>query len=177
MTTLETLIDGKISFEKKLEAELLKIDCFFQDNIWDGYSDENDPKFISREDFYAIEALTDKIKHMILYIGCPNSVMPMIQSICTRKIKYWQGNNSLQTADVKSYFFNEETKRGFEKVTHKGFRKGKQLKRIDDVARVKKSTFLYDKGIVLKGHFRWNNRGYMLSRRATDLLANYFELH
>lgn len=39
-------INYKATFDKVLEQELLKFICFFQDNLWDGYSDENDSKFI-----------------------------------------------------------------------------------------------------------------------------------
>ena len=35
----------------------------------------------------ALEALADKIRHMIFDIGCPNSVKPMLESICKNKIK------------------------------------------------------------------------------------------
>lgn len=159
-------IESKTSFEKVLEKELLKFVCYFQDNLWDGYSDEDDPKFITPEDFEAIEALSDKIKHMTLYIGCPNSVEPMLQSIAERKVKRWQGNDALTTENHVVY---EE---GRPKVV-KGFKKGKQLRTKQQKARVSKSIGYYgDTGKIIVGHFRWNNQGYILSRRCTDLLTN-----
>ncbi len=43
---------------------------------------------------------------------------------------------------------------------------------------VKKATeFEWQRNGILKGHFRWNNRGYMLSRKATDLLELYYEMN
>lgn len=166
------LADVKQSFEGKVKQELLKMDCYFQDFLWDGYSDLTDPDFISSDDFDAIQALTDKMFHMIFNIGCPNSVLPMLESICTRKIKRWQGNNSIETDNHTTWVWDNERRK--QKIVVQGFKKGKQLKTIDQVARVKKSKGYYnDAGIVLVGHFRWNNRGYLLSRRCTDLLQDY----
>lgn len=169
------LADLKQTFENKIKDELLKMDCFFQDHLWDFANEEfSENKFITAEDFEAIQALTDKIKHMICNIGCPNSVRPMLESICTRKIKRWQGNTSIETDNHTTWIWDNEKRK--QKVVVKGFKKGKQLKTIDQVARVKKSKGYYnDAGIVLVGHFRWNNRGYMLSRRCTDLLNFYTE--
>lgn len=168
------LIDSKISFEEEFKKELLRMDCFFQNHLWDGCADENDPKFITPADFEAIEALTDKIKHMVLNIGCPNSVLPMLQSIVTRRIKRWQGNDALETKDHTVWVCGTDSVRGKNKTVVKGFKKGKQLKSKDQLARVAKSVEYYgDKGTILVGHFRWNNRGYLLSRRATELLSKY----
>lgn len=144
---LNDMIQFKAHFDKHLDAKLLEMDHFFTNYMWDGYT-EDIGQFVSDEDFEAIQALTDKIKHMIINIGCPLSVGEMLVSICDRKIKYWQID---------------------------GDNKGKQLKNKAD--RVRASNEWYyesDKGkMVVKGHFRWNNRGYMLSRVATDVLRAY----
>lgn len=173
---IATLIESKVSFEKNFKNELLKMDCFFQDHLWNGYDDENDPKFITNDDFDAIQALIDKISHMVFNIGCPNSVIPMLESICTRKIKRWQGNNELLTDDhfeYVTYFPSEESNEIATKKVRDvaGFRKGKQIKSIDQLARVKKAD-----AEILVGHFRWNNRGYILSRRCTELLEDYISV-
>ena len=46
---IATLIESKASFEKNFKNELLKMDCFFQDHLWNGYDNENDPKFITSQ--------------------------------------------------------------------------------------------------------------------------------
>lgn len=148
------LIDIRQNFDTSIENELLRMDVFFQNHLWDGFSDPADARFISNDDFEAIQALTDKIEHMVLNIGCPNSVKPMLKSICNRKIKYWCGYD-LYCCD-----------------------KGEQLKTKDKRNMVKKATeFEWQRNGILKGHFRWNNRGYMLSRKATDLLELYYEMN
>lgn len=174
---LGELIQVKQDYTKMIDAKLLEMVCFFQENCWDGYSDENDPKFITNEDFEAIEALSDKINHMIFNIGCPVSVEPMIQSIISRKLKHWQGSDSVETDDRKDYvrYVGEDGITKAKLVITKGHRKGKQLKTRSEKIIVKKSRSYYgNKGIILTGHFRWNNRGYILSRRATDLLDTFY---
>lgn len=161
---LGELLVIKQTFEKRLDEELLKMDCFFQNYLWDGFSDEKDSKFITPDDFEAIQALTDKIKHMVLYIGCPNSVDPMIISICQRKIKHWQG---------ETLFYGG--------MSDKGWVKGKQLRTKDCENIVRKSGRCEDMprlidSYIITGHFRWNNRGYILSRKATDLLKAYYSI-
>jgi len=146
--------------------------------MWNGWEDENDPKFITQEDYEAIEALADKIKHMTLSIGCPNSVEPMLQSICSRKIKYWQAHDNHETKDKTEYRFNTEINRGKTVVIKRGYRKGRQLRTKADLSIIANMDGYYHiprEQRILKGHFRWNNRGYMLSRRATDVLALYLE--
>ena len=174
---LGTLINVKANYNALLDARLLEMVCFFQDNMWDGYSDENDPKFINKDDFDAVEALSDKISHMIYNIGCPVSVEPMIQSIITRKVKHWQGSDSVETDDRK-YHVSVVGADGItttKSLITKGHKKGKQLKSRDEKRIVWNSAGYYgDKGIILSGHFRWNNRGYILSRRATDLLESFY---
>jgi hypothetical protein len=157
---LGEIIYTRQNIEKLVHTQLLAMDVWFQNHLWDGYSDEDDPKFISNEDFEAIQALTDKIKHMTLNIGCGISVEPMLQSICERKIKHWQG---------EPLFYG-----GMDK---KGWIKGKQLKTKDNINLVKKcgSNEGTNWKYIISGHFRWNNRGYILSRRATDLLNYYYE--
>lgn len=152
-SSLTELISQHISYEERISNSLLEMDVFFQNHLWDGFSDENDPKFITPDDFEAIQALTDKMMHMILNIGCPNSVVPMLESISERKIKHWVGINT----------------------HHNNYSKGKKLNTKDCINRIRKTKDEFDdiNKMVIKGHFRWNNRGYMLSRRATDLLALY----
>lgn len=146
-------INYRVTFDKVLEQELLKFFCFFQNNLWDGYSDEQDPKFITPEDFEAIEALAGKIEHMTLNIGCPNSVEPMLWSIAHRNVKRWS----------------------LVHTPYNDFIKGRQLKSRDALGRTRKEYhFEFQKdNTIAKGHFRWNNRGYILSRRCTDLLTEY----
>lgn len=157
---IATLIESKVSFEKNFKNELLKMDCFFQDHLWNGYDDENDPKFITNDDFEAIQALTDKISHMVFNIGCPNSVIPMLESICTRKIKRWQ---------AERLFYGD--------MERKGWIKGKQLRSKDEINIAKKASQCEwgNDGIIV-GHFRWNNRGYILSRRCAELLEDYISV-
>jgi hypothetical protein len=158
--TLADIINLKIIYEKIVANKLLKMDCFFQEHLWDGYSDINDPKFITDSDFEAIQALTDKINHMIFDIGCPNSVIPMLESIIQRKLKRWNGQYCFYGGD------REYKKQGY------------QIKNKDSLNMVTKALKDEGRGVInnktiLIGHFRWNYRGYILSRRATDLLGQY----
>lgn len=174
---LGELIYTRQNIEKLVHTQLLAMDVWFQEHLWDGYSDENDPKFISNEDFEAIQALTDKIEHMTFNIGCGISVEPMLQSVCQRKIKHWQADNNVETKDIIKYSFDKE-KRTTHTIKRMGFRKGKQLKNNDELRRVYTEDGYYHikpQDRIISGHFRWNNRGYILSRRATDLLAYYCE--
>jgi hypothetical protein len=147
--------------------------------MFDGsQEDENDPSLISDEDYEAIEALVDKVEHMMINIGCPVSVEPMLWSIVSRKVKYWQAEDNIETEDIKKYVFDEETERYKEIVTKKGFKKGKQLKSASDksiVANIDGYYHIAREKRILKGHFRWNNRGYILSRPATDALRIFLE--
>lgn len=152
------LTEIKQTFEKRVKDELLKMDCFFQNHLWDFSTVKfAEHEFITSEDFEAIQALTDKMKHMICNIGCPNSVLPMLESICSRKIKRWQ---------AEALFYG-----GMER---KGWIKGKQLRSKDEINIVKKaSQYEWKKDGIIVGHFRWNNRGYILSKCCTDLLQDY----
>lgn len=166
----------EFNLEEEFRKQLLKMTCFFQENLWNGYDDENDPKFISTEDFEGIEALTDKITHMILNIGCPNSVEPMLYSIASRKIKHWQAGNNVESENVIKYIYNTEKQTTEKKITRRGFGKGRQLKTCNDLDKVYNATPYYKNQVqdrVISGHFRWNNRGYILSRRCTDLILYY----
>ena len=173
---LSELLYTRSRFEKIVEEKLLKMTCFFQEYMWNGWEDENDPKFITKEDYEAIEALVNKMEHMIFNIGSPNSVEPMLLSICSRKIKYWQAHDNIEMDDRTEYRFNEETKHGETVVTKRGFKKGRQLRTKADLSIVANTDGYYhvprDQRII-KGHFRWNNRGYILSRKATDILLLY----
>lgn len=171
------LIEVKANYNKLLDQKLLEMVCFFQENLWDGYSDENDPKFISKDDFDALEALTDKISHMVYNIGCPSSVFPMIESIITRKLKHWQASDTIETDDRTYHaMVIVDGKKKAKKFVTKGHRKGKQLKtRSEKIIVLKSTCWMHQtKGSILTGHFRWNNRGYILSYRATDLLEIFY---
>lgn len=157
---LSELINFKLTFEKEFETKLLAFDCFFQDHLWNGFDDENDPKFITKEDFEAIEALSNKMNHMMFNIGCPNSIEPMLNSIIERKLKCWQANELFLGGDA------EWKKKGY------------QIKTRDCRNRAIKNVERKHHGNnIIKGHFRWNNRGYILSRRATDLLEDYCSIN
>ena len=142
----------KIAEEEKLELRVqqavLEFDCFFQEHMWNGYDDEDDPKFLSPKDFDAIQALSDKIQWMICEIGSPSSVLPMLHSIADRKIKTWVATGEFR---------------------------GKQLKSKGDKAKAHQSyRYVRDKhNMTITGHFRWNWTAYTLSRTATDLLQKY----
>jgi len=175
---LGELLNVKQNMEKLFEAKLLEMTCFFQDRMWDGSGDEDDPKYLTKDDFDALEALADKISHMVFNIGSPTSVEPMIQSIISRKIKCWQGSDSVETNDRVYHvpYVGADGITRTKRMVTKGHRKGKQLKSTDEKRIVHKSKdWMHgDKGIVLRGHFRWNNRAYLLSRLATDLLNEYY---
>lgn len=178
---LGKLIDIRSNFEKIMDAKLLEMVCFFQEHLWDGSGDEDDPKFITKEDFDALKALVGKIQHMIFNIGCPNSVEGMLRSIISRKIKHWQGSNSVETKDRKTFstYVDDKGITRTKPLIIKGHCKGKQLKTKGE-KRVVLQSFEYgsrkrgSQGHILTGHFRWNNRSYLLSRRATDILENFY---
>jgi hypothetical protein len=50
-----------------------------------------------------LESLSEKIRHMILYIGCPNSVRPMLESICKNKIKKLSKDNGRYDNDFLGF--------------------------------------------------------------------------
>ncbi len=179
--TLGDLVEIKITHEKLVKTKLLGLVCFFQDNMWDGSGEEDDPKYVTKEEFDAIEALADKIEHMMFNIGCPNSVQPMLQSIITRRLKHWQGSDSVETKDRKGFiqYKDENGQTRLKTIITKGHKKGKQLKSKDE-RRIVLESFEYGvtkrgaQGHILTGHFRWNNRGYLLSRKVTDMLEDYY---
>lgn len=175
---LGQLLDVRSNYNKLVDEKLLEMLTFFQSFMWNGWEDEDDPKFLSKEDYEAIEALVGKIEHMTFSIGCPNSVLPMLRSICNRKIKYWQAGNNHETKDTTEYRFDEVSKRGHKVITKRGYGKGRQLKTKADLAIIANTDGYYHiprEKRIIKGHFRWNNRGYLLSRKATDLLSLYLE--
>lgn len=164
----------ELNKEKLVKEEVLKMDSFFMEYLDDMGSVERPAGFeyISQEDFEAIEALSDKIFHMTCNIGCPSSVRPMLQSIVSRKVKSWLLDDIDNEFGKITIYYTDGTKR--EKMRYV---KGKQLRTHSDIAIAKKNKTYYNNPIkVARGHFRWNNRGYILSRRATELLAYYFGL-
>lgn len=169
---LGNLLDTKTNFEKILERNLAVFIMYFQKH----HEGKSYPITITEEDMEAINALCAKIKHMSLNIGCPNSVRPMLQSIVKRQIKHWQAGFNVETPDRKRHTYNDK---GLSVTTiKKGFRMGKQLKNRDELRRVYNAIPYYKNEVqkrVIGGHFRWNWRGYVLSRRATDLLGEFLE--
>lgn len=142
----------ELNKDKLMKDEALKMICFFQEYL-NSVDKPNGFKYITVEDFEAIEALSDKIIHMTCNIGCPCSVRPMLHSIVSLKIKRW--------LKFSNYYNNYE--------------RGRQLRTKDCIRKWTKTWGAnYQKdNMILKGHFRWNHRAYTLSRRATDLLEKY----
>tara|TARA_R110000796_G_scaffold11198_1_gene37333 strand:- start:1571 stop:2257 length:687 start_codon:yes stop_codon:yes gene_type:complete len=113
-------------------------------------------------DLLAITALRDKMEHMCFYIGSPASLPDMLKSIINGKIKFWSEGRS--------------------KIDH-----GTQL-RGQHVAQMTRQNgeFKYNNRTAddysmtmtncgyLKGHFRWNYTGYMLSREARDYINDFW---
>ena len=150
---LGELLQTRQEFDKLMKQKTLEMDVWFQNYLWDGYSDENDPHFISTKDFEAIQALSDKMLWMATIIGCPTSIAPMLESIISRKVKHWINHNT---------YYND-------------YKRGKKLNTKDEINRAKKQgEFAWQNDMVVKGHFRWNWKTYMLSRRATDLLEEWY---
>ena len=177
---LSKLIDVRQNYEESVKQRLLEFTTFFHAYMWDACNDEQtDPKYLSDDDYKAIEALADKMKHMILNIGCPTSIEGMLISIIERKIKHWQAYDCVESDDKTRYEYDKTLGRGRTIITSKGFKKGKQLKNNDDLRRVfeasEKWYRRHNVNSVISGHFRWNNRGYILSRVATDALNDYYQ--
>lgn len=150
---ISELIDIRVSYNKSIKSKLIEMVCFFQEYMWNGWEDENDPKFVTQADYEAIEALTDKMEHMILNIGCPLSVEKMLKSITERKLKTWASCNG------------------------NTFERGQQL-RTKAQKRIQHNEWYsnWNRGRMTEtGHFRWNRQAYTLSRRATDLLELYLQ--
>ena len=100
----------------------------------------------------------------------------MLVSICQRKIKYWQAQDNVETKDKTEYVFDPELNKGKTVLRKKGFGKGRQLKSKADLSIVANRDGYYHlprEERIIKGHFRWNNKGYILSRKATDVLSIY----
>ena len=166
------LLDTRINYENLVKEKLEEMVLFFLAHVKENHID----KPITLEDAEAIRALKGKIMHMTFRIGCPNSVEPMLRSIASRKIKYWQAHNNVEKREEVSVYNAEGCY--VKQRTVWWFGKGKQLKSIEEKARVLKTDDYYhlpQNERVLKGHFRWNNRGYTLSRNATDILSLYLE--
>ncbi len=170
------LLDTRINYENLVKEKLEEMVLFFLTHVKENHID----KPITLEDAEAIRALKGKIIHMTFRIGCPNSVEPMLRSIASRKIKYWQAHNNVQERgkpfSIKDVLNGETYSKKYYK--RGWFGKGKQITSIEDKARVLKTDDYYhlpQNERVLKGHFRWNNRGYTLSRNATDILSLYLE--
>lgn len=153
---LHELIYHRQDYEKNVKQRLLEFTTFFHDYMWDGFSEDNG-QFVSDADYVAIEALADKMEHMILNIGCPLSVYDMLVSISQRKIKYWASHWS------EDHGKQLRTKADRVKVINNCRYIGNKTKKNQPIKNL----------MVDKGHFRWNRKGYTLSRKATDILAFY----
>lgn len=93
-------------------------------------------------------ALADKIEHMCLRIGCPSSVKPMLNSIINGKIKMWASGL------------------GYGKL----YEKGNQIHGLN-TGRIHRT---WKKEDYEQGHFRWNHKGYMVTREDRDFLKLFF---
>lgn len=71
--SLITLINEKLTFTQRFYNLRESLELQFSE--------------FSLEERESIKALLNKIEHMVFYIGCTNSVEPMLRSICGRKIK------------------------------------------------------------------------------------------
>ena len=112
-----------------------------------------------------IKALADKIDHMTFNIGSPSSVVPMLKSICSRKVKQWYPEPK---DNWKKYDYSK--KKFPYKLTAK----------VPIYMSTSDAKALYNKrqnGLgenILRGHFRWNYRAYMLTREHTDYIQQFF---
>jgi hypothetical protein len=103
------------------------------------------------DDLDMMTALAGKIEHMCFRIGCPSSVKPMIKSIIGGRVKMWATGK------------NDHTGKGFDA-------KGSQLHKLN-TGRVHRTM---GKDEYMQGHFRWNERGYMVTRADRDFLQKFF---
>ena len=90
----------------------------------------------------AIYALADKIYHMCTNIGSPSSVEPMLKSIVSGKIKRWYKDYD-GVIQVKTKYKNEINRKYAPNL----------------------------RGDLIEGHFRWNFKGYKISRSARDYIS------
>jgi len=99
---------------------------------------------------HELKALSRKINHMCINIGCPNSVEPMLKSIIKGNIKKWVTPNHMEG--------------------------GKQLRglHITEIERKYGNKTYKNNGTdIVIGHFRWDFKAYKLDRYTRDYL-NYF---
>ena len=103
-----------------------------------------------------IKALADKIEHMTFHIGSPSSVVPMLKSICSRKVKRWYRDpHKLWYKDNKG---QTQLALRLQVPSWMSNKTAKALSRFD----------------FLQGHSRWNYRAYMLTREHTDYINQFF---
>jgi len=113
-----------------------------------------------------IAALAEKIEWMCLHIGSPSSVMPMLNSICNGKIKYWcNGDN--KGKQLNSRIHRDELERKHCELTYN---------QIEGTDGSKESHFnrVVLREEFLKGHFRWNYGAYMCDYQTRDYIKAYF---
>lgn len=110
----------------------------FIDEILNVYSGKN---------VQVIKALTEKLKHMVIYLGQPNSAMEFITRI----------------SQHKSFLYGIPY--GYERFQY-----------IDSVVKMKKqANFNRNKFRKIEhGHFRWNLRIYKMCREDCDFIKDYF---
>lgn len=125
MLFLEKYIDAKELIQKELDLAI---------ELYNGTQ------------YNLIRALMDKIYHMCFHIGSPSSVIPMIKSIISGKLKMWALSSNLNhcRGDQLNY-----------KTTQEAARKSH--------------------GDYVKGHFRWNyGIGYIANYETRNFLQKFF---
>ena len=111
----------------------------------------------------AINALCDKIEHMSVNIGCPNSVSEMLRSIVSGKLKSY--------GEPKGYW----TRVGKQ---HEKYKEYSTIHKLPKVLSIDVQHKLYDK--VRRGHFRWgtafsSTKGiWNLDRETRDYINHFF---
>lgn len=97
-----------------------------------------------------LEALSDKIHYMILK-GRAADVKPMIEKICSGRIKSFSQGLSKSQIKTNNLKFSDDLRERLVSVT-------------------------YNKEFLGRGHFRWNFRVYTLDNFEINHLKKYFEL-
>lgn len=108
-----------------------------------------------------IRALATKIEHMCLNIGCPSSVLPMLNSIANGKIKVWSTSYDSMGKQLNPRIHRAELER---KHCEKKYRSNDPK---DKMMVVVEKNFC-------KGHFRWNYRAYMVDYFTRDYIRAFY---
>ena len=113
-----------------------------------------------------LNALAEKIQHMCFNIGCPSSVMPMLQSIANGKIKHWVGRGS------DAWLHDDRLSHGkkvSQRNVHELWRKVGKTKYCNET-----NQMVYVERNIDKGHFRWNWTAYILDYETRDYINDFF---